>query len=92
MEDQSGNSHSQYHHLLIRKPSHAGNIEVFSSISYFWEDDHIKNLENNRWKCLWCNVKFRGINATKALARSIGTIFMHIKRFRVLIDQAYLSI
>ena len=88
----SVNSPSKYHHLFSWKPSHVGNIEVLSSISSIWEDDHIEKLKNNQWKCLWCNVKFQGINATKSLAHLIGTKFMHITRCMDSIDKAYLSI
>ena len=54
-------------------------------------DKHIEKLEENQWKCLWCDVKFQGINATKDLARVIGTKIMHIKRCTSSIDQDYLS-
>ena len=91
MADPSGNSPSKYHLLFSQKPSHSGNIEFRSSISSIWEDDHIEKLENNQWKCLWCNVKFQRINATKYLAHIIGTKFIHIKRYRSSIDQSYLS-
>ena len=91
MADPSGSSTSKYHLLFIIKPSQSGNIEVISSISSIWEDDHIYKLENNQWKCLWCNIKFKGINATKALAHVIGTKCMHINKCRASIDQAYLS-
>ena len=87
----SGKSSSKYHHIFSRKPSHASNIKVLSYISFIWEDDHIEKLENNQWKCLWCNVKFQGINATKYQSHLIETKFMHIKICRVSIDQAHLS-
>ena len=48
-------------------------------------------LEDNQWKCLWCDVTFQGINATKSLAHLIGTKIMHIKRCTASTDQAYLS-
>ena len=91
MSDPIGNSPSSYHHPFNQKPSHKGNIEVLSSISSIWEDYHIEILENNGWKCLWCNVKFHGINATKYLAHVIGIKFMHINRCMASIDQAHLS-
>ena len=91
MADPSGNSPSKYHHHKSWKPLHAGNTEVLSSIISIWEDDHIEKLENNQWKCLWCNVKFQGINATKAIAHVIGTKCVHIKRRRASIDQDHLS-
>ena len=90
MADPYGNSPSKYHLLVSRKPSISGNISVFSSINFIWEDKHIEKLEDNQWKCLWCNVKFKGINATKALAHVIGTKSMHINRCTASIDQAYL--
>ena len=88
MEDLPGNSPSKYHRLLNRKPLHEGNIEVLSYISSIWEDDHIERLENNQWKYLWCDVKFKGINANKSLAH----VIMHIKRCIASIDKAHLSI
>ena len=91
MADPYGNSPSKYHILFSRKSSNSSNIKVLSSISSIWEDDHIDKLENNQWKCLWCNVKFQGINATKDLAHVIGIKCMHIKICRASIDQAYLS-
>ena len=91
MADPSGNSPSKYHLVFSRKPSDSGNIVVIISISSIWEDDHIEKLENNKWKCLWCDVKFQGINETEALARDIGTKSIHIKRFIASIDKSYLS-
>ena len=79
MADPYGNSPSKYHILISRKPSNSGNIAVLSSISSIWEDEHIEKLGDNQWKCLWCDVKCHGINATKALAHVIGTKSMHIK-------------
>ena len=77
-----GNSPSKYHHLFNRDPLQIGNIEVLGYISSIWVDEHIENLENNQWTCLWSNVKFQGVNDTKALSRVIGTKFMHINRCR----------
>ena len=72
MADPYGNSPSKYHLLFGSKPSKSGNIAVLSSIKSIWEDKHIEKLKDNQWKCLWCDVTFQGINATKALARVIG--------------------
>ena len=91
MVDPYGNSTSKYHLIFSRKPSNPGNIAVLSSIKSIWEDKHIEKLENNQWKCLWCDVTFQGINATKDLAHVIGTKSMHIKRCTASIDQVYLS-
>ena len=91
MADPSGNSPLKYHLFFSRKFFNSGNIAVLSSISSIWEDKHIENLEDNQWKYLWCHIKFEGINATKALARVIGTKSMHIKIFTASIDQDYLS-
>ena len=91
MVDPYGNSSSKYHLLFGRKPSNSGNIAVLTSIKSIWEDDHIEKLEDNQWKCLWCDVTFQGIDATKALALVIGTKIMHIKRCTASIDQAHLS-
>ena len=85
------NSPSKYHLIFSHKPSNLGNIVVISSISSIWEDKHIENLEGNQWKCLWCDVKFQGINAKKALTHVIGTKSMHMKRCTASMDQAYLS-
>ena len=92
MADPPGNSPSKYHHIFSQKPWHIVNIEVLGYISSIWKDDRTEKLENNQWKCLWRNVKFQGINATKAIAHVIGTKFMHINRFRASTDQACLSI
>ena len=92
MADPSSNLNSNYHLIFSRKPSNSGNIAVLSSISSIREDDYIEKLENNQWKCLWCDIKFQGIIATKYLALVIGTKCMHIKRCKDSIDQAYLSI
>ena len=91
MADPYGNSPSKYRLLFSRKPSNSGNIAVLSSISSIWEDEHIEKLEDNQWKCLWCYVKFQGINATKSLAHVNGTKSMHIKRCTASIDQYHLS-
>ena len=73
------------------KPSNSDNIAVLTSIKSIWEDDHIEKLEDNQWKCLWCDVTFQGINATTALARVIGTKSMHINQCTASIDQARIS-
>ena len=91
MADPYGNSPSNYHLLFSCKPSQSGNIAVLSSISYIWGDKHIVKLEDNQWKCLWCDVKFCGINVTKALAHVIGTKCMRIKRCTASMDQYYSS-
>ena len=91
MVDPYGNAPSKYHLLFRRKPSNSGNIAVLSSIKSIWEDEHIEKLEDNQCKCLWCDVTFQVINATKALAHVIGTKSMHINRCTDSIDQAYLS-
>ena len=87
MADPYGNSPSKYHLLFSRKPPKSGNIAVLSSISSIWEDEHIEKLGDNQWNCLWCDVKFQGITATKALAHVIGTKSMHIKRCKSSIDK-----
>ena len=80
MVDPSGNSPSKYNQLFIKKPLQAGNIKVLSYIPSIRDDDQIEKLKNTQWKCLWCNVKFQGINGTKALAHVIGNKCIHIKR------------
>ena len=92
MADPYGNSPSKYHLLFSRKTSNSGNIAVLGSIKSIWEDKHIEKLEDNQWKCLWCDVTFQGINETKYLSHVIGTKSMHINRCKASIDQAYLSI
>ena len=86
----SGNSPSKYHLFFSHKPSKSGNIAVPSSISSIWEDYQIEKLKNNQWKRLWCDFKFQGINATKAIASVIKTKCMHINGYTASIDQAYL--
>ena len=72
MVDHCGNSPSKYHLIISCKASNSVNIAFLSSISSIWEDDHIEKLEDNQWKCLWCDVKCQGINATKSLDHVIG--------------------
>ena len=36
------------------------------------------------WQCLWCNQKFQGIKATKALSHILGKKGMYIKSFMLL--------
>ena len=45
-----------------QRSNHSGNIVVLSSISSIWEDNLVEKLENNQWKCLWCDIKFQSIN------------------------------
>ena len=91
MEDPHGNSPSKYHLLFGRKPSKSKNIAVLTSIKSIWDDDHIEKLEDNKWKFLWRDFTFQGVNATKALAHVIGTKCMHIKRCTASIDQAHIT-
>ena len=91
MADPHGNSPSKYNLLFRRKPLKSKNIAVLTSIKSIWNDDHIEKLEDNQWKCLWCDVTFQGINATKALAHVIRTKCMHIKRCTASIDKAHIS-
>ena len=86
-----GNSPSKDHLLFGLKPSNSDNIAVLNSIKLIWDDDEIEKLEDNQWKCLWCDVRFQGINATKALSYVIGTKCMHIDRCTASIDQAHIS-
>ena len=90
MADPHDNSPSKYHLLFGRKPPNSNNIAVLTSIKSIWDYDHIENLEDNQWKCLWCDFTFQGINATKDLAHVIETRCMHIKRCTDSIDQAYI--
>ena len=90
MADPYGNSPSKYHLFFGHKPSNSGNIALLSSIKSIWEHKHIEKLKDKQWKCLWCDVKFQGINATKDLARFIGNKSMHINRCTASINQAYL--
>ena len=91
MADPYGNSPSKYHLLFGRKPSNSDNIALLIPIKSIWEDGQLEKLKNNQWKCLWCDVTFQGINATKALAHFIGTKSMHINRCLATIDQAHIS-
>ena len=78
MADPHENSPSKYHLHFGRKPSNSKKIAVLTSIKSIWDDDHIEKLEDNKWKCIWCDFTFQGVNATKALAHVIGTKCMHI--------------
>ena len=60
-------------------------------ISSIWDDDQIMRLDENTWKCLWCNTSFQGINATEALARVLGKKGMHIYSFYVLKEKAHIK-
>ena len=91
MADPHGNSPSKYHLLFGRKPSNSKKIAVLTSIKSIWDDDQIEKLEDNHWNCLWCDVTFQGINATKDIAHVIGTKSMHIKRCTASIYQAHIS-
>ena len=91
MSDPPGISPSKFYHLFIRKPYNTGNTKVIRSNYSIWEYDNIERLENNQWKCLWCNIIFQGNNVTKALAHVIGTKLVHIKLFLSSIYQAHLS-
>ena len=91
MADPYGNSPSKYHLLFGRKPSNSKTIAVLTSIQLIWDDDYIEKLEDDQWKCLWCDFTFQGIKAKKALAHVIGTKCMHIKRCTASIDQAHIS-
>ena len=91
MEKLPGNSPSKYHHQFIYKTPHICNTDFLSSIRSICQDDRIDRLENNQWKCLWCNVIFQGINDTKALAYVIVTKCMNINIFRASIYQYCLS-
>ena len=91
MADPHGDSPSKYHILFGRKSSNSKNIVVLTSIKSIWDDEHIEKLEDNKWKCLWCDFTFQGLNATKALAHVIGIKSMHIKRCTASIDKAHLS-
>ena len=91
MADSHGNSPSNYHLLFGCKPSNSTNIAVLTSIKSIWDDDDIEKLEDNQWKCLWCDFTFQVINATKALAHIIGTKCMYIKKCTASIDQAHIS-
>ena len=91
MTDPPSHPPSKYHNLFSQKPLYVGNIKVLIFISSIWVDDHIGWLENNQWKWLWCNVRFQGISAIKALAHLIGTKCMHINRSRNSTNQDHLS-
>ena len=42
-----------------------------------------------KWQYLWCNQTFQGINATKALAHTLGNKGMHTKSFYVAKEKAH---
>ena len=78
MSDTPVNSPSKYHHLFSKKTSHIEKNEVLSYITSIWEYGRTEWLENNQWKCLWCNLIFEGINSTKDIYVVIITRIMHI--------------
>ena len=88
MYDTPDNSPSKYHHFFSQKLLHKGNKKVIIYTTSIWEDEHIHGLENNQWKCLWCNVIFHVINDTKALAHVIRTRGIHINSCFTDIDQS----
>ena len=90
MADPYGNSPSKYHLLFGRKTLNSDNLAVLTSIESIWDDDQIEKLKDNQWNSLWCDVTFQGIDATKSLARVIGTKIMHINRCTASIDQAHI--
>ena len=53
--------------------------QLINFISSRWEGYLIKKLDNNQWKCLWCDITFQGITDTKALDNVVGIRGMHIK-------------
>ena len=91
MTDPHCNSPSKYHLFFWRKPPNSKKIAVLTSIKSIWDEDHIEKLEDNQWKCLWCDFTFQGINATKVLAHFIGTKCMHIEWCTASIYQSHIS-
>ena len=51
----------------------------------------MEKLDNNHWKCLWSDITFQVINATKALYHVLGIRGMNIKIFFPEIDKHHLS-
>ena len=61
-------------------------------IKTIWEDSFINRvLSDNKegWHFLWCDKKFRGINATKALAHVSTTAGKHVKICKAKIKPAF---
>ena len=65
--------------------SYSGINNTLNFISSIWDDDCIVRLDDNKWKCLWRDIKFQGINATNALDNVLLTRGMCINSFLVAI-------
>ena len=81
MSDPSSNSSPSLHKMFQISESSPIMNQTFYLISSVWEDDRTEEPDNNQWKCLLCDIKFEGINSTKALARVLRIMVMHIMSF-----------
>ena len=91
MSDPSRTPSSKYHHPFCKTESSPGKNDILDFISSICDDDHIERLDNNTWKCLWCDIKFQVINAIKALGLVLGKIVISIKSCFTAINKAHLS-
>ena len=73
--------------FFIKEKTSAETATKLDIISSNRDDDHNRRLNEKNWQCLWCNQKFQGINATKALAHVSGKKGMHIKSCYVAKDK-----
>ena len=65
--------------------------QTLNFISSVWEGNHIEKINNNQWKCLWCDKKSQRINSTRALACVLVIRVAHIKSCFTEIDKHDLS-
>ena len=91
MSDPSINSSSKFHHLSCKTEQYHGTNETLNFIYSIWEDDCIERNDNKKWKCLWCDITFQGINDTNALDCVFGKIGLYIKIYFAAIYNAHLS-
>ena len=91
MSDPSRESSPYLHHMFQQSYSSPRMNYALNFISSIWEDNRIEKLDNNQCDCLWCDIPFQGINATKALAHVLGIRIMHIKSFLTPFGKHHLS-
>ena len=79
MPSPTSQSSPALHSFFNKEKTSAETATKLDIISYIWDDDRIRRLDEKNWQCLWCNQTFQGINATKALAHVLGKKGMYIK-------------
>ena len=89
MSSPTSQFYPSFHPFFNKEKTSAETATKLNFISYIWDDDHIRRIDEKNWQCLWCNQTFQVINATKALAHVLGKKGMHIKSFHVAKDKAH---